>query len=70
MWWKDNTTIHNEGTEFETKEVNAKVEFSMGDLVQFKSALESTLGNKNIEHSTKEWIRCTLEDINSSLKKV
>ena len=70
MWWKDETTIHNKGTQFETKEVNANVEFSMGDLVQFKNALESTLGNKNLEHSTKEWIRLTLEDINSSLNKL
>lgn len=70
MYWKDKTEIHNKNTQFETKEVVTNVEFSTGDLIHFKNALESTLGNKNIQHSTKEWIRCTLEDINSSLNKV
>ena len=70
MWYKDKIKLYNEGTDLEIKEVIADVEFSMGDLVELKKALEASASSGILEHPTQEWVRCTLEDIDSSLNKL
>ncbi|XRE42361.1 hypothetical protein ACIVBQ_000565 [Tenacibaculum discolor] len=69
MWYSDKIIIQDEGTELEIKEATATVEFSMGDLRIWKESLEASL-KTDLDHSSKEWVKLTIEDINSSLKKL
>lgn len=69
MWYKEIIKVSDEGTELEIKEVSAIVEFSMGDLRIWKESLESSL-KTDLDHSSKEWVKLTIEDINSSLNKL
>ena len=66
MWYSEKINVHNEGTELEQKEVTALVNFSMGDLKEWKKSLEASL-KIDLDHSTREWVLATIQDINSSL---
>lgn len=66
MWYKE--IVKEKGSQNEIKEVSAIVEFSMGDLKEWKNTLEASL-KTDLKDSTKQWTLTTIENINSSLNK-